>query len=221
MTKTALLLLILTPGALLICTNPALAQSSVAAAQDDVSIALTAVGLATFQPVDDFYVGSPYLDKGLGGMGAGLAIGANLTAGGRFAAALELSTAEIRVEQAGRLVGGEAIGRLRDTLVSALVGVARSSSRRSTRFLAGISRVIGVPSLDGVRIDQEPGDQPVQRQRLAFTTGLDVSQAISSRVGFLATVRYSYLRRTRRATEIGVGHHVFRAGVGISIALID
>ena len=50
-------------------------------------------GLASVQPADGSYVGSPYLDKGIGGVGPGLAVGLNFVTRRRLALTFEFSTA--------------------------------------------------------------------------------------------------------------------------------
>ena len=53
---------------------------------------ITLVGLASFQPVDDSYVGGPYLSEGLGGIAPGFGIGGDVIFPNGFALAVEYAT---------------------------------------------------------------------------------------------------------------------------------
>jgi hypothetical protein len=183
-------------------------------------VAITIQSLASVQPVDDSYVGSPYLDKGLGGVGPGLAAGLRVGAH-RLDFAFEFSTAAVKVRQTGRLVSGTAVGQLRDSLVSFLAGASVwSSAQGAVVPLAGVSFVAGEPAQDGVPIDAR--SDPAAHENngsLAFTGGVDVVRRLAGRFGLIASARYSALPRSRRAAELGVSAHVFRFGAGLRIGL--
>lgn len=189
--------------------------------RDAPEVAITIQGLASVQPVDDSYVGSPYLDKGLGGVGPGVAIGLNVAARRRLAFAIEFSTATMEVTQSGRLVSGTAVGQLRDSLFSFLAGAsAWSSANAEVVALAGLSLAPGTPTQNGVPIDA--WDDPAAREgggSIAFSGGVNVTRRVGRRVGLVGSVRYSALPRSRRAEELGAGTHVFRIGVGVHVRL--
>ena len=189
----------------------------------DVNVSLQ--GIASWQPVDDTYVGSPYLDKGLGGSGPGLALGVDTTLR-RFVFAFEYSRAAIDVMQTGRLVNWEerAEGQLRDSLFSFAAGAsAWSSPEGSIQVLAGLSVLHGQPRQNGTPIDA-PGSDPAAEESkgaIGFTAGANFVRELKGRIGVVASARYSVLPRSRRAEELGVGPHVFRFGGGVRIRLTD
>ncbi|HWF84164.1 MAG TPA: hypothetical protein VG222_04940 [Vicinamibacterales bacterium] len=192
-------------------TVPAAAQQTVASNRDRPVLALTVVGLATFQPVDGSFVSenAPYLDRGLGGFGVGAAAELNLFTVSHVSAAVEVSTAAVSAVQHGRLVGGAANGRFRETLVSALAGLATTS--HDLQLLAGVSWRGGTPTLNGVAIgDPDAG-------HAAFTAGAEVGRPIGARTALVAHVRYSVAPRTEREKEIGIGSQIIRAGVGVRV----
>jgi hypothetical protein len=175
-------------------------------------------GLVSIQPEDPTYVGpeGPYLDRGLGGAGAGFAIGVDAAAG-RVALAFEYSTAWLSVRQSGRLVNGQAgIGRLQDSMVTALAGAQLGTGRTRTRLLGGGSYLLGTPSSNGV----PRTDSDTDLFRGALTFGADIVTAVGPRASLLVVGRlYPWIDRSESARQLGVGRHVFRAGVGIRVAL--
>jgi len=98
-------------------------------------------GVLSAQPANDFYVGSPYLNRGLSGFSFGVGLGLNVVTRHRIALALEFSTARpLEVHLEGRLVSGEAVGRLHDRFYSILAGYAAQRSLHTTiTALAGIA----------------------------------------------------------------------------------
>jgi hypothetical protein len=183
-------------------------------------VAFTIQGLLSVQPVDDTYVGSPYLDKGLGGMGPAFAAGVEASVR-RCVFAFEFSRTAIEVTQTGRLVSGTATGQLQDSLFSFLAGASVwSSPNGSLVALAGLSAVAGEPSQDEIPIDaqNDPAAQEGNRS-IAFTGGLSLARSFGGRLGLIASAKYSALPRSRRAEELGVGTHLFRVGVGLRIRL--
>jgi len=185
-------------------------------------VAISLRGIASWQPVDDTYVGLPYLDEGLGGIGPGVALGVDVTQR-RFVFAFEYSWAAIDVTQTGRLVrDGSAEGQLRDALFSFLAGASTWSSPKATfSALAGLSILHGQPRQNGVPVDVQgvPGDE--DQGAIAFTAGADFARTIGRRIDFVAGARYSVLPRSQRAKEVGVGPHMLRFGGGVRIRLTE
>jgi opacity protein-like surface antigen len=191
------------------------AQSGPSGRASETVVGATVMGLVTIQPGDGSYVGEPYLDTALGGVGPGVGLGFTVISPRGFAAAAEFSTARVEVSQSGRLVGGHATGRIHDSMFTGLAGFGRSSRTRTVVILAGISRVVDSPSLNGVSIDQ-PSSAEGSR-RIGFTAGVDVSQAATRRLAFVGNFRYSNIPRNTQAIQIGVGQHVFRVGAGVRV----
>lgn len=167
------------------------------------------------------HANSPYLDKGMGGIGFGFDAGIDLIAGSTWTFGIEMSTAARTVEQMGRFVGiviGDSLPRPltadtthRDTLVSFLPGI-RGGTRHSSIFLrAGPSLVFGSTSRAG--IDDAPKLSPAGR--FAWTFGADYSIRLSENVSLSPFGRYSYAFRTEDAPSIGLGPHIFRLGVDV------
>lgn len=195
----------------------ALAQQPVT---PDTALIVSAAALASIQPADDTYVGEPYLDRGLGGVGPGL--GVALTLRHRmFATSLEWSAAQLEVEQRGRLAEEGSTGRLRDTMLSLLAGPEIPVAGFRFRLLGGISRVGSGPAADGVPIDETPEGLPLREGAAAYapTAGADLLRSWNDRVGLIGTVRYSHIARSEGARQRGVGPHVVRVGVGLSFRL--
>lgn len=208
LSRTAAFLLLVITAA----SEPAVAQTS------ETRVAVTGAGLLSVQPVDDFYVGpvGPYLDKGLGGAGPGASAGLTVVTGGRLALTFEYSTAWLAVEQAGRLVsGGRGTGRLRDSMLTALVGAHTGMGATTTQALAGISRLMTTPTSSGDPID-DPG---TDSRRLVFTAGLDVVTRLGSRSSLVVSGRGYFVDRSARTRELGVGRYIFRIGAGLRVAL--
>jgi hypothetical protein len=193
------------------------AQQGASSDSDKTIAALTIVGLASIQPADNSYVGAPYLDQGLGGIGLGAAAGFSLFTPSRFSATLEVSTASLSVTQHGRLAGGTAEGRLNDTLVSMLAGVATST--RALLMQAGVSWVGGAPSQNGAAILANCTVCRQEQQHLVFTAGFDAARDIGERTALVANLRYSILPRHLFETQAGVGRQVVRVGFGVRLRL--
>ncbi len=192
-------------------------------ATTDVEIAVVGAGLLALRPVDDFYVGDPYLSDGLGGVALGAGGALHLRARA-FVLAFEAGTASHEVVQTGRLVGGRAISHLRETMISGMGGVSAGSPPRRIQVLVGISRVFGDPKVNGVPIDNATVKQfnPSLLEgagTIAPTLGGDWYSAVSNRLAVIGGVRYWRLPRSRRAEEIGVGRDAFRIGVGLRVAV--
>ena len=182
-------------------------------------VSLAGLGLVSIQPVNDAYIGSPYLDEGLGGIGPGFAVGVR-AAIDRLALAVEYSWATLEVEQSGRLVGGTATGGLQDGLLSFLIGGGWwPSSSVELTMLGGPSLLLGSPTRDGVPIDQVANPADEGEGTLSLTVGSDLTKWCNQRIGLTAGARYTLVPRSRRAEEFGIGRHVIRAGVGVEIKL--
>jgi len=185
------------------------------------------------QPVDDDWVGNPYLDEGIGGQAPGIAAGVSVFAGNGFAVIGEVSTTRAFEQfQQGRLVSanrnnlsseGSATAHLRDTLVSGLVGYATSNRTQRVAMVGGISGVITTLEQDGVAVDDHPFDASgfEGRRRYAPTGGVDYLRRLSPRASLLIGVRYSWLGRNQNAAQTGAGEHILRIGAGVRIRLND
>src|SRR5262245_57064603 len=106
-----------------------------ALAQTDVGI--TAAGLVSIQPVDDTYVGSPYLNEGIGGTTFGINAGVTAILPSGFVLGGEYSTAWYEQMQDGRLVLGpfplehvSASTKMHDSLLNILAGYATHGTSR-------------------------------------------------------------------------------------------
>jgi hypothetical protein len=178
-------------------------------------VSVTAAVLLSWQPANGTFTDSlPYIDHGLGGFAPGAAI-AVVFRHRRAAAIAEFSTAtEISIRQTGRTVGGQSTGGLRDSFAGVLAGIDVDG----VKLLAGVARVFGWPTKNGEPIlphfDDDGG-------RFAPGAGMDWTAATRSRAALTTTLRYAYVPRTRSAFQRGVGHHVFRAGVGLSVKLSE
>lgn len=203
-------------------TAVAALMSAEAAAQTDVGVSGSA--LISIQPIDDAYVGGPYLSEGIGGGAAGFGAGLSVIAPNGFVVAAEWSTARFEQEQSGRLVGGafpnESVPhttRLHDSLLSGLVGYAWSAGRTRVVVLGGLGVKLDEPTIDGEpREPFEVGDEPLP---FVPTGGLDVLQPLNSRTAFIAGARYSYIDRAENHRYLGIGGHVLRLGAGIRVRL--
>lgn len=202
-------------GSVVLCA-PA-ATSAQDAPRPATEIVVSAEALASIHPIDDAYVGLPYLDRGLGGVAPGAAVALTLRHR-MFAASLEWSAAHLEVEQRGRLAKEASTGRLRDSLLSLLAGVEVPAGRFHFRLVAGLSRVGGAPASDGVSIDETPEGVPFREGAADYapTAGFDLTRGWKDRVDLLGTLRYSHIGRSEGARQRGAGPHVLRVGVGLS-----
>jgi hypothetical protein len=183
-------------------------------------VGLTGVGLLSLQPIDDSYVGGPYLDEGIGGVAPGFGVAFNAVTPSGLVVRTELTTARFEQEQSGRLVPGSDGGRhsvvttLHDTIVSALIGQAVTSGRTRFEFVAGVGMVIDSPMAGDIDIYEHGGDDP---SRFVLTGGIDMLHPVGSRAGFTLTARYSHLGRIEQAQYLGIGPHIFRFGAGLRV----
>jgi hypothetical protein len=193
---------------------------SVPALAQGWDVGVTGAGLLSMQPVDDSYVGGPYLSEGIGGFAPGFGGGLTIVAPNGFLFAAEYSTARFEQEQSGRLVRGCSsidpclahTTRLRDSLLSGLAGVALSSGRTRFQLLGGVSARLDDPTIDDVPRDDD--GLPV-----ALTGGLDLLQSVSERAALVFGARYSYAERAETHQYLGIGPHVLRIAVGVRVRL--
>ena len=175
-------------------------------------------GLVAWHAVRRNIAGSPYIDRGLGGLGPGLAAGADLSIG-RLTLDVEHSRSLIRVTQTGRLAGGTSTGSLSDPLFTFLGGVAfPSGTRESLTLSAGVSVVAAQPEQDGTPVPEWDGNSRTTRS-VGVTTGFRYSRDGAGRLGWTITGRYSHLPRSDAAASLGVSAHVIRVGAGVRFRL--
>jgi hypothetical protein len=199
-------------------------------AQTDAGIAIQ--GLVSIQPVNESWVGSPYLDEGIGGQAPGIAVGASMFAANGFALLGELSTTrQFELFQTGRLVSanrnnfsreGSATARLRDTLIHGLAGYTASTAADRVVVAGGISYVHTALTQDGIDVENQFGELGLDgRRRFALTGGLDYLRRLSPRASLLIGARYSWLGRAESSDQTGAGEHILRVGAGIRIRFSD
>ncbi len=197
-----------------------LCAASSAFAQTDVGISGTA--LLAIQPIDDAYVGEPYLSEGIGGIGPGFGAGISAITRGGFVVAGEYSTVRYQQIQDGRLVLGPfplehvpAETKLHDSIVSVLVGYAQGESTRVV-LLGGVGMRLDRPTINGVEAEHYMNDES---EFPPVTGGVDVLHPLSSRAQLVISGRYTFNQRDTRQQYLGIGPHVIRAGAGLRIKL--
>jgi hypothetical protein len=200
-----------------------LAILTTANANAQVDVGITPSALVSFQPIDDAYVGSPYLSEGIGGPGPGLSGGFNVITAKGFVIGAEYTTAWFEQEQSGRLVLGgfplesiPATTKLRDSMIGILAGYATSGSTRIA-FLGGVGARLDRTTIDGVEAEKYDNDE--EGELLPITGGVDVMRSLSSRAQFVISGRYTYNQRHTRLQYLGIGPHIIRAGAGVRIRL--
>ena len=197
-------------------------------AQTDVGISFA--GIVSMQPINEEWVGSPYLDEGIGGQAPGFAAGVSVLTDNGFAVIGEVSTTRAFEQfQRGRLVNGirspfsneaSATARLRDTLISGLVGYAASSDADRVIFAGGISGVMTTLTHDGVSVDDPDFVYGLEGgRRYALTGAVDYLRRLSPRAWLLIGARYSRLGRSENGDQTGAGEHILRIGAGVRIGL--
>lgn len=204
---------------------------STAAAAQSTDVGITLAGVIALQPVDEAYVGSPYLSEGIGGISPGVGAGVSAILPRGLTIAAEYSRAFFSRDQSGRLVpgprppgpGGPSIGgsgttHLADSLLSALIGyTAGGTGQTRAAFLAGVALRLDDPIFEhaaGDTVVEEDDDAP-----LALTGGVDVLQSLSARVTLIGGVRYTYIERGEQHQFLGIGPHVLRGSVGLRFRL--
>ena len=199
-----------------------LAVAGAPAFAQGVDIGISGVGLLSFQPIDDGYVGSPYLSEGIGGIGPGFGAGFNVSMPGGFAIETEYTTAFYEQEQSGRLVRGgfplesiPATTRMRDSLLHVMAGYVTKGATR-TAFLGGVTFKLDRATIDDIEAEEYETDPA---SPLAFTGGIDLLHRIAERADLLLTGRYTFNPRDTRLQYLGIGAHIIRAGVGVRIRI--
>jgi len=197
-------------------------------AQADVGISIE--GLAAIQPVNDAWVGSPYLDVGIGGIAPGVAGGVNVILDNGFTVMGEVSTTMAFEQfQQGRLIwpntdafhSGSGTTRLRDTLFSGVVGYTTGKGSHRASFVGGISGVMTTLTEDEVVVEEQSEFGLDGRRRYALTGGIDFLQRVSPSVSIIIGARYSWLGRSELADQTGAGEHIYRIGAGVRFRLND
>ena len=192
-------------------------------AQSDVGVAVA--GMVSFQPIDDAYVGSPYVNEGIGGIGPGFGAGLNVITPSGFVAAVEYSTARFELEQHGRLVGGtfpnELVPhttRLHDSLLTALGGVSFESGQTRVLVLGGLGARLDSPTIDG-----EPREATETNHDRGWpvvpTGGLELQRSFHVRASAIFGVRYAFNDRAANHRYLGIGPHILRIGAGIRVRI--
>ncbi len=195
------------------CASPAGAQTLW-----PVRVNASVQALVSWQPVRRDIGGPPYVDHGLGGLGPGLAVGADFTVG-RLVFDVEHSRTRIRVTQTGRRAGGRSTGALDDPLITVLGGIRLSSAPNETLAVAvGFSIVTAQPEQNGVPIPYWDG-VPGTTRPVGLATGFRYNRNGTGRLGWTITGRYSHLPRSDNAAQLGVSAHVIRVGVGVRVRL--
>jgi hypothetical protein len=184
-------------------------------------VGASGVGLISFQPIDEAYVGGPYLSEAIGGIGPGFGAGVSAIFPNGIVIAAEYTTARYELEQEGRVVAGEGrvvTTRLHDSLLSGLVGYATTASSTRIQVLGGVSAKLDLPTIDGqeLSLDDSLKDDPLP---FALTGGADLLQRLSARASLVIGARYSYIGRHERLEYLGIGTHVLRAGVGVRVRI--
>jgi hypothetical protein len=184
-----------------------------------VDVGLSGTGFVSVQPIDDSYVGSPYLNEGIGGVGPGFGAGLSVIVPNGFVAAVEYSTARFAQEQTGRLVPAaddSSTTRLHDSLVSVLGGWWIRSGNTRLQILGGVSARLDLPTIDGFEIIVPDDESPFP---IAPTGGVDVHKLLSPRASLFVSARHVYLEREENVQYLGIGAHVVRAGGGVRVRL--
>jgi hypothetical protein len=184
-------------------------------AQNISRVGFNTAGLVSIQPVDHSYVSpnGPYLDRGLGGLGPGVAMGVDVVKN-RLALVFEYNTAWLSVAQEGRLVnGGSGTGRLRDSMLTALARGQVGHGRTRAQLLGGLSYRMGTPSSMAYR--GRRGGEAFRVLTFGTTCHLHGPQA-----SLLVTGRACpWIQRGDSAQQLGIGRHVFRVGAGIRLSI--
>jgi hypothetical protein len=189
-------------------------------------IGISGFGLVSFQPIDDAYVGSPYLSEGIGGFGPGFGAALNVIAPNGFVVVGEFSTARYSEELSGRLVEGcisntpcvTHTTTLHDSILSGLVGYANTDGRTRMQLVGGIGAKLDSPEVEGD--PREPSETNHDRGLpFVITGGFDVMQSVNARLALVVGARYAYAQRAENQRYLGVGPHIFRVSAGMRVRL--
>ena len=180
---------------------------------------LLVLGLLSYQPPNNYYVGSPYLDAGLAGLGPGISAGFQAAGRSGLVGSFEFSTGRLQSTLSGRFVGSAPVEvSVTDTLLSVLVGYRYRAGR-------GDVRVLGGPGLS-LRLKNFPANFGLNgaddsASVFAVSGGIDVAQAVHPRLSIVETFRYSYISRSDHEKQLGLGNHILRFGFGIRFRLSE
>ena len=196
-----------------------LSVTATGARAQGVDLGISATGIASIQPIDDAYVGNPYLNEGIGGVGPGFGAGISVIFPNGFRAAVEYSTARFTREQTGRLVPAaddSSTTRLHDSLLSFLGGWWIGSGNTRLQLVAGAGARLDLPTIDGFEIII-----PDHESALPFapTGGLDLHRRLSPRTSAFVSARYAFIERVENIRYLGIGPHVVRVGGGVRVRL--
>jgi hypothetical protein len=189
-------------------------------------LGISGVGLVSIQPIDDAYVGSPYLSEGIGGLGPGFGAALNVIAPNGFVVVGEFSTARYSEELSGRLVEGCTLNTfcvahtttLRDSILSGLVGYANTDGRTRVQFVGGIGAKLDSPAVEGD--PREPSETNHDRGLpFVLTGGFDVMQSVNARAALVVGARYAYAQRAENQRYLGIGPHILRVSAGMRVRL--
>ena len=190
------------------------------ASAQSVDVGITVNGLASIQPIDDSFVGDPYLNEGIGGLGPGFGVGASVLVAKGLMVAVEFSTARFTREQFGRLVPAAddlSTTTLHDSLLSFLGGWWRTRGDTRVHVVGGLAALLDLPTVDGFEIDIP--DTDAAALPFAPTGGVDVHHLLSARAALFVSARYAYVDREENIRYLGVGPHVVRVGGGVRVRL--
>ena len=176
------------------------------------AVALAVVGLLSIQPPDTTFVGpgSPYLTRGLGGMGFGAGAALNVVTAERISTTVDVGTFSLSGRQGGRLIpgaGGDV--RLTQTVISGLLG--QTNGTRTLHVQGGPALIIGKAAYRGVSRTSDEAVRP------GFTAAMDWIN--SPGVPVTLMLRYTFVPRSDEETLRGIGPHTLRVGVGIRLRL--
>lgn len=207
---------------MVVAATLAMPQSANAQGTD---VGLTGAALLSVQSTDQTWQ-SPYLDGHIGGAAPGFGAGVSVIGEGGFTAIAELTSARFERVQRGRVIPGNCIPiplsfecsattRLNDSLLSGLIGYARSAGRTRTLFLGGLSTLLDSATTNGVSIH----DNVDVGGRIGFTGGMDVLIAVAPRIAIGVGARYTFIARSEPEIAIGAGSMIVRVLGGVRVRL--
>ena len=190
-------------------------------AAQGVDVGISGAGLLSIQPIDDTYVGGPYLSEGIGGIGPAFGVGVSAVTNRGLVVAAEFTTARFEVAQWGRLVPGPDDGstrtRLRDSLLSALIGYATRPRPTRLHLLLGAAWRLDDPVVTGT----PGGDIVIGEDENAFplvlTGGIDILHPVTPRLSLSFGARYTLIERPEAREFLGIGSSVLRIGGGVRV----
>lgn len=195
-------------------SSSALAQPAGSTETPPSGGSITVSGIISMQPgSSDYSTGSSHLNKGLGGAVPGIAIAAGAAHSRGATVDFELSTTwpiseSLTSGPAGRRTSFEA--KHTDTLLSLLVGYRSRNTRQWVEYKGGGTLIFGRPSKGG-----EPIDDRDVAGKFAVTGGLDWVKRTHGNRMIVVGAKYSYAFRGPWKSELYLGEHMVRAGVGI------